>query len=49
MTCDVETIETTLQVAEALSPTVYGKRKRKGVKRGKAAKDADRRGTGAVR
>lgn len=49
VTCDVETIERTLQVAEALSPTAHGKRKRKGVKRGKAAKDADRRGTGAVR
>lgn len=49
MTCDVETIAKTLQVAEALSPTAYGKRRRRGVKRGKAAKDADRRGTGAVR
>ena len=49
MTCDVETIARTLQMAEALSPTTHGKRKRKGVKRGKAAKYADRRGTGAVR
>lgn len=42
--CDVETIERTLQVAESLSPTAYGKRRR-GVKRGKAAKDADKQGT----